>query len=179
MAGEGGKWIRKRSSPLCSVVRFKRSIGGHPYPPWFRSDSLPTLVSDTWIRGESRACLFCQWNNDNVIAPARFATAPLPATWATIGRGYANMASVSKTLASRPADSRPDESRLRHESAHATSITGYIYIYILHIRPLEQIERDAISPLRSSISRWRIIFQDIFLNSIEMFYSKKENIRLE
>lgn len=38
---------------------------------------LPTLVSDT-SRGESRACLFCQWNNDNVIVRVRFATAHLP-----------------------------------------------------------------------------------------------------
>lgn len=41
------------------------------------SAALPTLVSDT-SRGESRACLFCQWNNDNVIARGRFGTAPLP-----------------------------------------------------------------------------------------------------
>lgn len=34
--------------------------GGIRIPLGFRSDSLPTLVSDTWIRGESRACLFCQ-----------------------------------------------------------------------------------------------------------------------
>lgn len=39
---------------------------------------LPTLVSDTSLRGESRACLFCQWNNDNVIATDRFDAEPLP-----------------------------------------------------------------------------------------------------
>lgn len=78
LKGNSNKWTKQR--------RYKN---GAPYfylnralyiclPP-SRSvrRSLPTLVSDT-SRGESRACLFCQWNNDNVIARARFATASLP-----------------------------------------------------------------------------------------------------
>lgn len=52
---------------FCTIVFLSRD----------RFAALPTLVSDT-SRGESRACLFCQWNNDNVIARGRFATAPLP-----------------------------------------------------------------------------------------------------
>lgn len=47
------------------------------YPPIsFVRFFSPLLAILTVHCGESRACLFCHWNNDNVIASGQFATAP-------------------------------------------------------------------------------------------------------